>query len=92
MRSFSPVRTEQKVNFWNALRCVDRYIHRLTPVAGTCPANIPEIQALLKRVSSAYFAPDVQPKYSVSSAILVLLVGSALTDAIVQDRAEDAEP
>ncbi|KAH7884419.1 hypothetical protein F5I97DRAFT_2037022 [Phlebopus sp. FC_14] len=37
-----------------------KYIHRLTPVSGSCFANLPELQSLCRRVFSPFFAQDEQ--------------------------------
>ncbi|PCH42476.1 hypothetical protein WOLCODRAFT_102214 [Wolfiporia cocos MD-104 SS10] len=40
-----------------------RYTQRLTPVSGTCVANIPEIQSLCKRVITPFFESDPERSY-----------------------------
>ncbi|KAG2139171.1 uncharacterized protein EDB93DRAFT_1241985 [Suillus bovinus] len=35
-----------------------KYTHRLTPVSGTCVANIPELNSLCRRTVAAYCAPE----------------------------------
>ncbi|GBE88341.1 Uncharacterized protein SCP_1301560 [Sparassis crispa] len=44
-----------------------RYAQRFTPVAGSCPVNLPEIQSLCTRIFKPFFAvdPDQQYKYKI---------------------------
>ncbi|KDR76001.1 hypothetical protein GALMADRAFT_247216 [Galerina marginata CBS 339.88] len=44
-----------------------RYVHRLVPVSGTCVANLPEIQALCRKVLKDFFEghPETTFKYKI---------------------------
>lgn len=69
-----------------------RYTHRLTPVSRTCPTNIPEIQSLLTRVSTAYFGPDVQPKYSYKIELRMRNHNTLSRPQIIQEVAKCVPP
>lgn len=62
----------------HAFSAILRFTQRLTPVSGSCVANVPEIQSLFKRILKSWMEQDTE---RVKSSVRNLFRSSRLSHA-----------
>ncbi|RPD61192.1 hypothetical protein L226DRAFT_560338 [Lentinus tigrinus ALCF2SS1-7] len=65
-----------------------RFTQRLTPVAGSCVANIPEIQGLCQRVVKPFFTADPDKKYSYKIELRIRNHNTLTRDKLIPELAK----
>ncbi|KAI0956107.1 hypothetical protein AcV7_006601 [Taiwanofungus camphoratus] len=65
-----------------------RYTQRLTPISGSCVANVPEIQSLCNRIIKSFFSSDPERKYSYKIELRMRNHNTLSRSVIIQEVAK----